>query len=188
MLQLSKLTKLILIIALFMASLTFAQHKSMHMKGMKSDKQSSDSNLVRKGIIDLKSIDKNNDSKVYQCPMGANVLSDEKGECPLCGMNIKEVTVEKAKEKLLKRGFEVKEHMTSANDKSEVKTDLAKTNIWNKVCPVMGEEVDSETPTEMYNGKVIGFCCKGCEKKFNADPEKYMKNLSEDGTQFIGKK
>lgn len=184
MLQLSKFTKLSVIFALVITSAIFAQDKSMHMmKDMKTDKQSSDSSLVRKGMIDLKSIDKNSDGKVYQCPMEANVLSDEKGECPLCGMDIKEVTVEKAKEKLLKRGFEVKEFMTSAKDKTEVKT-----AIWNKVCPVMGEEVDSEAPTEMYNGKVIGFCCKGCEKKFNADPEKYMKNLSEDGTQFIGKK
>ncbi len=64
-----------------------------------------------------------------------------------------------------------------------VKLDTAK--IWNKYCPVRGEEVDPESPTVMYKGKKIGFCCPGCDKKFKADPEKYMKNLSEDGKLFI---
>lgn len=58
--------------------------------------------------------------------------------------------------------------------------------IWNKVCPVKGEEVDTKAPTVEYNGKVIGFCCPGCDSKFQKDPEKYMKNLNEDGTEFIG--
>ncbi|TSA27830.1 MAG: YHS domain-containing protein [Ignavibacteriales bacterium] len=59
--------------------------------------------------------------------------------------------------------------------------------MWNKVCPVKGEEVDTETPTEIYQGKTIGFCCPGCIKKFKKDPEKYMKNLSEDGSKFLDK-
>lgn len=60
--------------------------------------------------------------------------------------------------------------------------------VWNKVCPVMGEEVDEEAPTFEYKGKIYGFCCPGCDKKFKKDPERYIKNLSEDGTKFIGKK
>lgn len=60
--------------------------------------------------------------------------------------------------------------------------------IWNLYCPVRGEEVDPEVPTAVYKDKVIGFCCPGCDAKFKADPEKYMKNLSEDGTKFIGEK
>ena len=51
----------------------------------------------------------------------------------------------------------------------------------------MGEDVDPEAPIVDYQGKKIGFCCPGCEKKFTKDPEKYMKNLSEDGTKFLGK-
>jgi YHS domain-containing protein len=65
-------------------------------------------------------------------------------------------------------------------------TETATVQIWNKVCPVKGEEVDAEAPTVEYNGKVIGFCCPGCDLKFKKDPEKYMKNLNEDGTEFIG--
>jgi len=59
-------------------------------------------------------------------------------------------------------------------------------SAWNKVCPVKGEEVDAEAPTVEYSGKVIGFCCPGCDSKFQNDPEKYMKNLNEDGTEYIG--
>lgn len=69
------------------------------------------------------------------------------------------------------------------NDSQETAT----VEIWNKVCPVKGEEVDPETPTINYNDKVIGFCCPGCDSKFQKDPEKYLKNLNEDGTKFIGK-
>ena len=63
--------------------------------------------------------------------------------------------------------------------------ETATVQIWNRVCPVRGEEVDVEAPTVKYNGKVIGFCCPGCDSKFQKDPEKYMKNLNEDGTEFI---
>lgn len=78
----------------------------------------------------------------------------------------------------------------------KAKTEQAKTTakkaetkaIWNKVCPVMGNAVNPKTPTAEYKGKTIGFCCAGCDAKFKKDPETYMKNLSEDGTKFVGKK
>ena len=66
--------------------------------------------------------------------------------------------------------------------------DDAETVAWNKVCPVTGEEVSSDAPTVTYDGKAYGFCCPGCDKKFKDDPEGYAKNLSADGTTFIGKK
>ncbi len=70
---------------------------------------------------------------------------------------------------------------------SSTETATATVQIWNKVCPVKGEEIDADSPTVEYNGKVIGFCCPGCDSKFQKDPEKYMKNLNEDGSKFIGK-
>ena len=69
----------------------------------------------------------------------------------------------------------------------ETSTGTVNTMVWNKVCPVKGEEIDADAPTVEYNGKVIGFCCPGCDSKFQKDPEKYMKNLNEDGSTFIGK-
>jgi membrane fusion protein, copper/silver efflux system len=65
--------------------------------------------IVREGVIDLKAIDKNNDSHVYQDMMDYNVISDKPGKCPLCGMTLKKISIEKAKEILLKSGFKVKE-------------------------------------------------------------------------------
>ncbi|MBA4317661.1 MAG: hypothetical protein C0412_04605 [Flavobacterium sp.] len=78
--------------------------------------------------------------------------------------------------------------------KEKVKTVQTKTTekkaevkIWNEVCPVMGNKVNPKTPTAEYKGKTIGFCCAGCDAKFKADPEKYMKNLSADGKTFVKK-
>ncbi|MDP2366200.1 MAG: heavy metal-binding domain-containing protein, partial [Ignavibacteria bacterium] len=67
-----------------------------------------DSSIVRTGIIDLEMIDQNKDSKVYQDPMDWNVISDEAGKCPLCNMKLVEVSLDKAKENLVKNNFNVK--------------------------------------------------------------------------------
>lgn len=69
--------------------------------------------------------------------------------------------------------------MKKSSNVSDLKT-------WNKVCPVTGEELDSDARTVEYNGKTIGLCCKKCVGKFEKDPEKYMKNLNKDGSEFIG--
>jgi membrane fusion protein, copper/silver efflux system len=81
---------------------------NMDMSRMTDSTTTLDSSVVRKGIIDLKAIDKNKDGKVYQDVMDFNVVSDTPGKCPLCGMTLKEVSLKKAKETLLKNGFKVK--------------------------------------------------------------------------------
>lgn len=45
------------------------------------------------------------------------------------------------------------------------------------VCPVSGEEftVSASSPKVEYKGKTVYFCCGGCNEKFNANPEQYMK-------------
>lgn len=91
-------------------------HKMDHSKMMNHDIKNVDhdkmdmkkDNIVREGEIDLVTIDKNKDDKVFQDMMDWNVISDEAGECPLCGMKLKEVTLEKAKENLVKHGFKIK--------------------------------------------------------------------------------
>lgn len=83
-------------------------HGMHHDMDMKSDSTMSES-IVREGEIDLNTIDENGDGKVFQDMMDWNVISDEAGTCPLCGMTLKEVTLEKAKENLVKFGFKVKE-------------------------------------------------------------------------------
>jgi len=70
----------------------------------------------------------------------------------------------------------------------EDKMGMKEAKIWNAYCPVKGGEVDPATPTMQYKGKTIGFCCPGCDAKFMKNPEKYIKNISEDGKKYVGKK
>ncbi len=87
-------------------------HKHMdHDKMMGSDHKEmmkDNKSIVREGTIDLAAIDENGDGKVYQDQMCWNVVSDESGECPQCGMKLKEVSLEEAKANLEENGFKVK--------------------------------------------------------------------------------
>ena len=64
--------------------------------------------IVLEGEIDLVAIDVNGDGMVYQDQMCWNVISDEPGKCPQCGMVLKEVSIETAKENLVENDYEVK--------------------------------------------------------------------------------
>ena len=48
------------------------------------------------------------------------------------------------------------------------------------LCPVMGNKIDKNYYID-YQGKRIYFCCEACPKAFRADPQKYMKKLTEQG-------
>lgn len=82
--------------------------KMKHMMMDSSKMMNNKSSIVREEPIDLKAIDANGDGKVFQDQMDWNVISDEASECPLCGMKLKEVSLNKAKAKLIEKGFEVK--------------------------------------------------------------------------------
>ena len=41
----------------------------------------------------------------------------------------------------------------------------------NDRCPIQGEEIDPETPMRQWRGHSIGFCCPGCDKKWDAKPD-----------------
>jgi membrane fusion protein, copper/silver efflux system len=64
--------------------------------------------IVRGEPVDVSSIDKNKDGQVYQDMMDWNVISDEPGECPLCGMILKELALDEARKNLFNHGFKVK--------------------------------------------------------------------------------
>jgi hypothetical protein len=87
-------------------------HKHMdHDKMMGSDNKEvmkDSKSIVHKGTVDLAAIDENGDGKVYQDQMCWNVVSDKSGECPQCGMILKDVSLEEAKANLEENGFEVK--------------------------------------------------------------------------------
>jgi len=80
-------------------------HSSHHQ--MKSN-ETQEVSIIREGEIDLVAIDVNEDGMVYQDMMDWNVISDKPGECPVCGMILKEVSLEQAKANLEKNDYEVK--------------------------------------------------------------------------------
>lgn len=50
----------------------------------------------------------------------------------------------------------------------------------NEMCPLTPEEPAESYITADYQGQTIGFCCKSCLRKFNADPEAYLTHLQID--------
>ncbi len=53
-------------------------------------------------------------------------------------------------------------------------------------CPIMGEPIDFSVSTDTPDGPVY-FCCGGCIKKYNANPEKYAK-LVADQRKILAKR
>ena len=47
-------------------------------------------------------------------------------------------------------------------------------------CPIMGGAINKKFYTD-YNGKRVYFCCGMCSEMFAKDPEKYMKQLADEG-------
>ena len=76
---------------------------------------------------------------------------------------------------------EQSEHVHAAVTESGSESDA-----WNKICPVCGGPVTTDLETVTYEDKVYGFGCAGCPEKFEQNPQDYVKNLNEDGTEFIG--
>jgi len=81
---------------------------NMKMKMKKTSTKKVESEIIRKGIIDLEAIDSNHDGKVFQDVMDWNVISDKPGTCPICGMKLREVTIKQAKKNLKEHGFQYK--------------------------------------------------------------------------------
>ena len=66
--------------------------KSMDCKKEADSKSASDIN-----VDEVDEIDKNKDGKVFIDDMCKDVVKDEPGDCPKCGMKLKEATLEEAK-------------------------------------------------------------------------------------------
>lgn len=72
---------------------------------------------------------------------------------------------------------------TGSDDAATTSTESGKASgaglkvVDNKICPVSGESIGSmgDGIKVTYKSEQILLCCKGCVKKFNADPEKYIK-------------
>ena len=98
----------VMLVTLSLVSCSDKEKAQTKVKEVNSQVEAEVSELVRTGIIDVVSIDNNNDGKIYECPMDWNVISDEAVDCPVCGMNLKEYSLAETKENLQKFGHKVK--------------------------------------------------------------------------------
>lgn len=104
-LQIGLLASGIIFLSIFTAC--SQDNKKPNHNTMDMSKGQMDSSIIRSGTIDLVMIDQNKDGKVFQDPMDWNVISDKPGKCPLCKMTLKEVSINQAKENLIKNDFKV---------------------------------------------------------------------------------
>jgi YHS domain-containing protein len=63
-------------------------------------------------------------------------------------------------------------------------SDEAKKAVTNKKCPVMNSVASEQYRTE-YKGQYVYFCCQGCVKMFEKDPETYVAKLSKEDQEAI---
>jgi YHS domain-containing protein len=54
----------------------------------------------------------------------------------------------------------------------------------NGLCPVMQRPVRPNGGSATYAGEKVGFCCPGCDAKFNADPVRYMNRMRLNAAKF----
>ena len=59
---------------------------------------------------------------------------------------------------------------------TDIQNDEATASWGNQLCPVRGDEVDKNVFT-IYQGKKVYFCCSGCIKRFEKNPENYLSAL-----------
>ena len=75
-----------------------------------------------------------------------------------------------------KKGDKGKSEGKSA-DKSQPQAAGKTAKPVNEFCAVHTEDAVDPTVTTVYKGKVIGFCCEDCIKKFDLDPAAYVAKL-----------
>ncbi|NOZ60734.1 MAG: YHS domain-containing protein [Calditrichaeota bacterium] len=74
----------------------------------------------------------------------------------------------------------------ATNDQNKKKAEPVEANVWTTdngvkhfLCPVMKNEgvVKANTSFSIVDGKKYYHCCGGCAPKFQADPQKYLKDF-----------
>jgi uncharacterized protein with PIN domain len=99
---------MLFVVSSFQINAQSHQHGGQPKMEMKKEMVKEENIIREEEPIYLKSIDKNKDGKVFQDMMDWNVISDKPAKCPLCKMELKEVTLEEAKKNLEKHDFKVK--------------------------------------------------------------------------------
>jgi YHS domain-containing protein len=58
--------------------------------------------------------------------------------------------------------------------------------VTNKICPLMGDEVETKWKIE-HEGQNVYFCCRGCIDMFTADPAAAIAKMSDEDKAAIQK-
>jgi len=90
----------LIIFAFFGLALVAGCSKSGEDEGQNIPQRKIDSTNVHPANIDVASLDKNGDGKVFQCPMDWQVISDSAGTCPICMMDLESYSVAEAQKNL----------------------------------------------------------------------------------------
>jgi nitrous oxide reductase accessory protein NosL len=92
--------KILAIVFFFVTIFLAGCAKSEEQKTVQETGKQIDSTIIRDSAVEVASLDKNSDGKVFQCSMHADAISDESGECPICLMNLEEHFVADAQKNL----------------------------------------------------------------------------------------
>lgn len=95
---------------------------------------------------------------VWTCSKHPQFHQPVKGQCPICDADL-------VKQKLMLQGDDA-----AAGSPYPLNT-----------CPVSGQVLGSMGPPIVmtHEGREVRFCCKGCIAKFDAEPDKYLKQIDE---------
>lgn len=148
-----KILSLSIFSLVFITGALFAQENQEVVKTKKScgggccseisDSNSMDHSAMKK----LMSADKNNDGKVFECPMKCEAPKDEAGECSECGMKLKEVSISYHKMNMKNKSHKMMNH--SKAEKGDAGNEPSKIDKNNDgklyLCP-MKCEAPQDTP------------------------------------------
>lgn len=119
----------------------------------------------------------------YTCPMHPSVKADKPGDCPYCGMTLEAVYADDDATNSVATNAPSDETNSATNNAA---ADTSKPTPYPlTTCVVSGEQlgVMGEPIEFVYtnNGanQEIKFCCPMCKRKFLADPDKYMKIITD---------
>lgn len=112
-------------------------------------------NMKHEVMMNVQKMDENKDGKIYQCPMHSNQISDNNGKCEKCGMNLKEISIKDAEQKLVQSESKMMRHdhmdhakMEKASADEGENNDVAAIdkNNDNKVfqCPMCSDQISDE--------------------------------------------
>ncbi len=77
------------------------------------------------------------------------------------------------------------ENNLKSDDKKTDKAESSEELLIVTTCPIMGGKADLEGESIVHKGYKVYFCCPGCDKKFQKDPDKYIKIIESNPEKYL---